>query len=229
MDRLFQRLLILVVIVLLSFLPALASSLPSVGDTMSFGGYTWRVLEVRDGAALLLTDVVIEANLYSVELTDVTWETCFLRSYLNDRFLQNFTAEERERIIETSVSNPDNLWYGTAGGADTLDKVFLLSLEEADRYFGDSGDYHNARRVRWGAQGIEIADDGWALSNEHDDERTAILGYGFSWWWLRSPGSNNLSAAAVSVGGDMNVRGRDVDAMHPDMGGVRPAIWLKLE
>ena len=200
------------------------------GEIVQFGDYSWRVLEVRDDRALLITEEIIEANLYNLEPTAVTWEACFLRSSLNDRFLQCFTAEEQERIVETRLSNPDNRWYGTPGGADTDDKVFLLSLEEADRYFGDSGDYSNARRKSWGAgNGFEENDDGWALSNDQDSQRAAIFGAGPSWWWLRSPGGSDASAAAVDIGGSINVRGRDADTFHPDMGGVRPALWLSLK
>jgi len=198
-------------------------------EIVQFGGYSWCVLEVRDGKALLLAEKIIEANLYNLYPTDVTWESCFLRDYLNGIFLQNFTHEEQERIVETSVNNPDNLWYGTPGGADTYDKVFLLSLEEVDRYFGDSGDYLTGKRKLWHADGIEENDEGWAFSNAHDEDRAAIYGYGPSWWWLRSPGSGSRSAAAVDIGGSVNVRGRDVDAMHPDMGGVRPALWLNVD
>jgi len=201
----------------------------SIGETIQFGGYSWLVLEVQEGKALLITEEIIEANLYHLELTDVTWETCFLRSYLNGIFLRKFSDEEQERILETCINNPGNLWYGTPGGADTNDKVFLLSLEEVDRYFGDSGDYHNERRKRWRVNGIEENDDGWAFSNTYDGEREATFGYGPSWWWLRSPGSVRPAAATVNAGGSVNVSGRDVDTIHPDMGGVRPVLWLSLE
>ena len=201
-----------------------------IGKIIQFGNYNWLVLEVKDGKALLLSEKIIEPNIYSLELTASTWQTCFLRQSLNDRFLKSFSSVEQKRIAETTIGNPDNLWYGTPGGADTKDKIFLLSLEEADKYFGDSGDYLNLKRKAWGGDGGVIErDSGWALSNDHDSERVAILGYGESWWWLRSPGATSNSAAAVNVGGSINVRGRDVNAFHPEMGGVRPALWLILE
>ena len=202
------------------------------GEIIQFGGYDWRVLEVRDGKALVISEDIVEANVYDLAAADgVTWETSFLRTYLNGIFLEKFTAEEQEQIAVTRIKNPDNLWYGTPGGADTDDKIFLLSLEEAEKYFGGGGDYLNERRKSWNADGtaIEKNDSGRAVSDSHDSERKAKYGYDFSWWWLRSPGAVNLSAACVSSDGSISVSGRDVDTMHPEMLGVRPALWLNPE
>ncbi|MCL2813618.1 MAG: protease inhibitor I42 family protein [Oscillospiraceae bacterium] len=173
----------------------------AAGDTIQFGGYDWRVLEVKDGKTLVITENVIEPNVYDLALTDdvITWETSFLRNCLNGIFLEKFTAEEQERIAVTRVKNPDNPQYGTPGGADTDDKIFLLSLEEAEEYFGG------------------------------DDERKAKLGHGFSWWWLRSPGAISLCAACVDSGGSIYAKGRDVATMHPEFLGVRPVLWLNPE
>ena len=204
-----------------------ASDFVEIGEVIQFGKYNWLVLDIKDGKALIIAENAVEPNIYEFMLTDVTWETSFLRGYLNDRFLQNFTAEEQSRIAETQIKNPDNLWYGTPGGADTNDKIFLLSIEEADKYFGDSGDYLNKKRKSWkDGEGFEEKENGRTLSNTHDDERAAILDYGPTWWWLRSPGANNLCAACVNIGGSIDVSGRDVDAMNHEMGGVRPVLWL---
>ena len=40
-------------------------------------------------------------------------------------------------ITETSVVNSDNASYGTKGGNDTGDKIFLLSLDKAKKYFAN--------------------------------------------------------------------------------------------
>jgi len=122
---------------------------PKTGQVITFGNYKWRVLDVDGDEALIMTVEVIESCPYNKEqawATWVTWETCSLREYLNNEFLQRFTKEQQARIVEKNISNPDNIWYGTTGGKDTRDKIFLLSLEEADRYFGNSRDYLNRRR-----------------------------------------------------------------------------------
>jgi len=64
----------------------------------------------------------------------VTWETCSLRKYLNDEFYNQFSPEEKSRIRLTRLENSDNDVWHTLGGNDTNDYVFLLSLDEAEKY-----------------------------------------------------------------------------------------------
>lgn len=69
-------------------------------------------------------------------MTETTWEKCELRKWLNDDFYESsFTAEEKERIARTPTINTNIPFYGTNAGRDTVDKIFLLSIEEAENYF----------------------------------------------------------------------------------------------
>jgi len=77
----------------------------------------------------------------------------------------------------------------------------LLSLEEADRYFGDSGDYLNERRKKYDNGKWIATSDGWGFSNNHDRDRLAEYGSEACWWWLRSPGSDSRNAARVLADG----------------------------
>jgi hypothetical protein len=148
-----------------------------------------------------------------------------LRQYLNGAFLQKFTQEQQSRVIETTSRNSDNLWYGAAGGNDTRDKVFLLSVEEADKYFGNSGDYLNKRRKK-SDNGKYVADNGgYFLSDTYDRDRIAEdAGGERDWWWLRSAGGEENRAANVFRDGEVFVFGDYADYV----GGVRPALRLKL-
>jgi len=47
-----------------------------------------------------------------------------------------------------------------------------------------------------------------------------------SLWWLRSPSQNPYSVAIIIADGGLYLNGPDVDCTK---GGVRPALWLKLE
>ena len=197
-----------------------AGSKPVVGEIIEFGGYEWRVLEVRGDRALIISAKLIELRAYNVDYHDVTWESCDLRYYLNGDFYNSFTTAERKRIEETRNTNADNPWYGTSGGRDTDDMVFLLSLDEVVRYFGDSGELRNGAN----------RDDGY-ISDQYDSERIAIFsGHGndkASWWWLRSPGYGSDHAAGVGIIGYVFVGGDGLGVHYYD-GGVRPALWLKL-
>jgi serine/threonine protein kinase len=118
-----------------------------VGDIVNFGRYysQWRVLDVQDGKALLLSEYVIEDRAYHGEWSadtpdreyETTWAECDLRAYLNGEFLDRyFSEDERSQIAETYIVNDDNPWtwqwelYITrSGGDNTTDRVFLLSVE----------------------------------------------------------------------------------------------------
>jgi len=197
----------------------------SIGSIIPFGDYDWRVLDIQNNKALILTENIIEKRKYHKGLKDITWEACTLRRYLNGEFLQRFTSEQQKRIEETLLTNNNNLWYGIKGGNNTKDKIFLLSLEEADKYFGDSGDYQNKKRKEYKDEKYITISDGSLLSNIHDDKRIAKHGNRAFWWWLRSPGEGSNHAVDVLRDGCVNVNGISVDYHNC---GVRPALWLKL-
>jgi len=168
-------------------------------ETMSFGGYDWLVLDKQGDKALLLSEYVLEVLPYHTSFTDITWEKCSLREYLNGEFYNKFGDEDKARILDTLVVNDDNPAYGTDGGNDTNDKVFLLSFDEMQKYFID--DYS---RMAFNPDGT-YAD----------------------WWWLRTPGFNSDCAAAVQEG-SLFLHGATVYDVNNGVG-VRPAMWITLE
>ena len=122
----------------------------------------WRVLEVRDGTALLLSHDAVECEPFQADLRDVSWENCTLRSWLNgygprenisasdysgsgENFLSlAFSAEEQDAILETSVRNESNYYFGMDSGADTKDRIFLLA--ESELFIYDSSEIHGFSR-----------------------------------------------------------------------------------
>jgi len=54
-------------------------------------------------------------------------------------FHSAFSDSERAVILESNIENKANSQYGLGGGANTKDKVFLLSEDEATRYFSSDG------------------------------------------------------------------------------------------
>ena len=183
------------------------------GDIMPFGGYDWRVLDVRDNRVLLISDKIIETKAYHNGGATITWEKCTLREYLNGEFYDKFSAAEKAAIAETTIPNEDNQWFGTSGGAATADKIFLLSLEEAVRYFGDSGQLENRPKLKPSY-----------ITDQYDSARIAKNASGKALWrWLRSPGNRSDRAAIVNLDGFVYIDGSSVDNYS---GGVRPALWL---
>ncbi len=73
---------------------------------------------------------------YHDKWVEVTWETCALRNWLNNTFYTGvFSSSERDRIIKTTVyADPNPTEYSDSGNA-TEDKIFILSIAEANYYF----------------------------------------------------------------------------------------------
>ena len=113
------------------------------GIQLWFGDERWRALEVDREAetALLIAEEPICERAYHDKLEDVTWEQCSLRKWLNGEYYEKaFSEEEKAAIQECELKNPDNPKYGTKGGNDTRDRIFPLSIDEAEKYFKDDMD-----------------------------------------------------------------------------------------
>jgi hypothetical protein len=213
---------ILAIAVVFALMP-LVSSAVKAGEVIKFGDYDWRVLEVDGDRALLLSDKVLEERSYHNTMTNITWATSDIREYLNDEFFNSFSATDKARIAQVTNTNPDNPWFGTAGGEDTDDYIFLLSLDEVVRYFGDSGQLANGN-----------PDNPWGIDDQFNAARIVRCIVSSCWchsetyghqWWLRSPGGGSSDAAGVDDGGSVDVDGYIVNSYL----GVRPALWVNLD
>lgn len=196
-----------------------------VGDKISFGCYDWRVLDIQNNVALIITECIIEQRAYHNAYKNITWADCSLRKYLNGEFYNKFDAIDKARIIPVLNKNPDNQWYGSKGGEDTQDRIFLLSIEEAVcQYFGDSSSklLNPGKNQRYWFE----------RKDPNNSKRIAMYKSGMRWWWLRSPGRVNIKAVYVHGDGNIGIQGNNIlkgnisEAMY--RGGVRPALWLKL-
>lgn len=199
-----------------------------IGSIISFGDYNWRVLDIQNNAALVITEEIIEQRAYHDAYKDITWAHCALRKYLNGEFYDKFNVTDKSRIIPVLNKNPDNQWYGSKGGADTKDSIFLLSIEEVCKYFGDSLSklQNRGKNQRYWFE----------RKDENNSKRIAkILGKeGSWWWWLRSPGRVNVKAVYIfGTDGNIGIQGNNILKGNISdgkcTGGVRPALWLKLE
>ena len=197
------------------------------GDKILFGNYEWRVLEVQNNTALIITEYIIEQRAYHNAYKDITWADCSLRKYLNSEFYDRFTTAEKSRIIPVLNKNPDNQWYGTKGGTDTQDSIFLLSIEETVcRYFGDSSSklYSPGKNQRYWFE----------RKDKNNSKRIARLESrkeGSWWWWLRSPGRVSIKAVYIHGDGNIGIQGNNILKGNISdgecKGGLRPALWLK--
>ena len=199
----------------------------NVGDTIKFGKYEqdnnlangkedieWIVLDKKYKKILLISKYVLDCKQYNTELTDVTWETCSLRKWLNETFMDSaFDGAEKTIVKESKVSADKNPKKDTNPGNATTDKIFLLSINEANKYF----DRNKERKC---------------IPTEYAKANGAytIIGYTKNdvptWWWLRSPGNYQKRAAFVAEDGSVFYNG---DVVNSDCVCVRPAVWVSIK
>lgn len=203
----------------------------SIGSQLSFSNYQWRILDIKDQVALVISEDIIGQEVYNKAPGDVTWETSAIRAYLNDEFYHRLTDADRSRIKPVLNKNEDNPWYGSKGGEDTLDYIFLLSIEEVVcYYFGDS---------RYNLENPSPKQKYWFQKKDQNNvKRRATFQDKSWWWWLRSPGRDNKRAVYIHGDGNVGIQGNGTynyssTTLHPisqsNKGGLRPAMWLKLE
>lgn len=199
-----------------------------IGDIYIFGTYEqdndvsngkeeieWQVLAKEDNKALIISKYALDCVQYNSEWEDVTWETCTLRKWLNETFINSaFNSDEQALIPETNVSADTNPKYSTNPGNATKDKIFLLSISEVNKYFSS-----DEERV------CTVTDYAKAQGAYTSDNHT-VDGKGACWWWLRSPGYSQRYAADVYSGSSVDCYG---DLVNYGRDSVRPALWITLE
>ncbi len=184
-----------------------------VGDYIKFGSYDqdndasnggedveWLVLEIQDDKVLLISRYAIEYEDYDTDYRNVAWEDCTLRKWLNRGFLNDvFSDGEKKRISTVSVSPDQN-----SSGKATQDKIFLLDVAEAEKYFGSN----KARECK---PTEYVISKGTNVKQLNGNCR----------WFLRTEGSGRSTAIYVDEYGRIDL---DKDTF---ICAVRPAMWIE--
>jgi len=231
---------------IISAAAAARESFTKVGNIVTYGHYwqknntsndkeaiEWIVVKYdsKTGKALLLSHYGLDAHRFDAS-TYQGWHKSEIRAWLNSTFLNAaFTSEEQLRIATTTVKTRNNAeWVAFAkkekwnynsleSGADTQDKIFLLSLEEAMGYggYGTLSDFYNN-----GTDKIKATPTAYAVAQgAYQSGSVKPNGTGYCWWWLRSPGCYSNYASGIDFDGSLNYY--SVSLIY---GSVRPAFWL---
>lgn len=185
----------------------------------------WLVLDIQDGKALLISkDVLYLQSYYDSRYVKGerpkgwpgghAYEFSTIRSYLNEGFLDYAFSQKEQRLIDWDEVEPhENPEYATSQGRRFYDKVFLLSVEEANKYFST-----NAQRQAKVCPDI-ILNDNLRFHYIHslDGDRNTT-------WWLRTMGEDIGSPVYVDFSGDIVEKGIGDYKSH----GIRPAMWVNL-
>ena len=196
-----------------------------VGDRITFGSYeqdnnrsngqeaiTWRVLAKEDGRLLVVSEYGLENLQYHHSYSAVTWETSYLRSWMNSSFYNTaFTELEKTLIPLVTVKAEQNPQYSNPPGNDTQDYVFALSTSEAERYFASDWERKCEPTAFAMSTGRVFLD-----SVYHD----------YAWWWLRNVGELKQDACCVNSDGRIDYKDGRVNSTS---GVVRPAMWIEFD
>lgn len=168
----------------------------------------WKILKKEESKLLIITKFGINAMPYN-NITTV-WEYCKIRKWLNKEFYMNaFSKNEQDTIIESVVCNHKNPDYDISSGNDTIDKIFLLSIDEAKSYFSSNKDRVITATPYAVSQGACI------------NEIT-----GTCWWWLRTVGLRLNYVSIVNLFGSVRTDGNNILVEYNC---IRPALWLDLD
>lgn len=218
----------------------------------------WRVLDKQGDRLFVLCDQLIDSYAYNTnpnqtDLDSVTWENSTVRVFLNspEGFLSMFSEEELALIETTHLENKEandrlNYYWGNLYDVDgatysdmgkqnrhddpeTDDKVFLLSLDELEKYFGeasepspDDNDYPFSELLsnpKWKAKvTLAVSDNGTGYF-----DRDTLYGE----WMLRT-----LSSAHSNNGQMTTYVSRDGQLYNYFTYAslfIRPAMWIKVK
>ena len=159
----------------------------------------WLVLKNDGSKALLISKYALDCQQYHTSRIFGTWKTCTLRKWLNGTFISNaFSHEEQAMILSTTTES-----------ADTKDRVFLLSRDEAWEYFSSDSTRQCQGTAYCYAQGAYKT------------------GNGNCKWWLRSPVYSGWTAY-VYDGNLEDYYGKKSCCVDNDDIAVRLALWIDL-
>ncbi len=190
----------------------------------------WKIVKEQSGYATLVADLILDSqNYYISDTTSQTTRTDYqgnsasaysnnyqystIRTWLNVTFYETaFTDLQKALIQTTTVDNSvSSTGYSSNNYAcgNTNDKIFLLSYQEANTYFGSNSARQKKSTDYAKSQGL------WTNTDSY-------LGNGY--WWLRSPNYfYSYPSRRVDRDGSFDSIG-----VNYTMVGVVPALVIRL-
>jgi hypothetical protein len=107
------------------------------GKIIEFGEYKWRILDVKDKKALIITDEIIGKS--RLDDKSSIWASSEIRKYLNGDFYNKFTNQDKSKIIiqNNRTKKISKKECSTDVCEYTDDHIFCLSYEEVYIYFSN--------------------------------------------------------------------------------------------
>lgn len=188
----------------------------------------WRVLKIIDNRAMLVSEKLIDAQEYSIKKDQKTeyyknnYEHSNVRAWLNSIFLETAFGETEMSAIETvtvcNAAHTTKKANNPYACNDTVDKVFLLSFEEAQMLFADNKD-------RWKKLTAYAKSQGLSGYKTHDAK------YSNDGWVLRSPCHTHENfIRCVGYGGGLGDGGFSTSkSSYCALEAIAPALYIKIQ
>ena len=161
----------------------------------------WIVLERSGDKVLLISKYCLDYKELDRNDSEVPWSDSQLRTWLNGTFINNaFSSSDKNIILSSTLANDD----ANEVGESTNDKVFVLSMTEASKYFSsDSGRKTQATS--------------YAISNGAKEGNT--------YWQLRTISSFTSPTTYTSYYATVSV-GENGKFVYIRYAAIRPAMWV---
>ena len=200
------------------------------GSIFKYAPIKWRVVNVDGNILTLISDKLLTSMPPSYGV--YSWETSDVRYYLNSisnssitqydksGFYNNaFSDKEKSAIVKTKIKNTLNEYYGTNGGSDTEDYVYVPSNAEIfssdqaaeNGFYEGSGVDDAAKRFRSTIY-AKYKGAWWSPVEEYK---------GNSFWYTRTNGYSDQSISYICDFGYIYNRGMKCDTIGA---GVLPMI-----
>ena len=155
----------------------------------------WLVLDVNSERALVISKYALKCGAFTYTYTNNKWENSHLRKWLNEEFINSAFSIDEKSMIPTVTVSADHYSCGS-----TKDRVFLLSVTEANKYFSSN---------------MEKQCKATKYATEYNSD--------YCQWWLRTPGRVENMVSFISTDGSLSGTYGDRDTI-----GIRPAMWIDL-
>ena len=150
----------------------------------------WKIIDENKGRLLLYLCNDNFRDTFGVK----SWESCGLRKELNSTFINNnFTAKEKGMIISTDV--PSCSYKSTNSTVKTNDKVFILSIEEFEKYKSIINNslsviYLDSEKVSDNEGESDVGEIDW-----NKNKYRKIIGDEYKTFWFRNSGQKDSLTA----------------------------------
>lgn len=169
----------------------------------------WIVFDKKmiPGYVVLLSNEALDGQPYNAEKTEVTWETCSLRKWLNEDFYNTaFSTEEQSHMTPVNLHNPANKKDNQVVENTTLDTVWIMNEYDADNHMDICEEHH-----------------GQVFPTEYAEQKVKVSDtFNTTTYWLRSGSKSDRASVAYD-----NSNFGEIFNFVEKVDGVRPVIVIK--